>query len=430
MLNSARSNASLQARKDAACAKGIGVMTQHFTARAWNAEIWDVQGNRFIDFAGGIAVLATGHRHPRIVAAVQAQLEQFHHTCFHVTPYEGYVALCERLNDITPGKFAKKTALFTTGAEAVENAIKVARAATGRSAIIAFSGAFHGRTMMGMALTGKVAPYKQGFGPMPAEVFHAPYPVALHGVSVDDSIAAIESLFKTDVDPRRVAAIFIELVQGEGGFYVAPPAFVTSLRALCDKHGILLVVDEVQTGFARTGKPFALSHHDVDADLVTMAKSLAGGFPLSALTGRAELMDAAGPGGIGGTYAGNPLACAAALAAIDVIEEEGLAERASVLGDQLTCVLAGLRAEVPGIVDVRGLGAMIAVEFGDAGTGAPDADMTRRVQAEALRRGLLLLICGVHANVIRFLFPLTIEDEVFAEGLAVLVESIRSARAA
>lgn len=430
MLNTNRSNAALQARKDAACATGIGVMTQNFTARACNAEIWDVEGNRFIDFAGGIAVLATGHCHPRVVAAVQDQLAHFHHTCFHVTPYEGYVSLCERLNNITPGKFAKKTALFTTGAEAVENAIKVARAATGRSAVIAFSGAFHGRTLLGMALTGKVSPYKSGFGPMPAEIYHAPYPVALHGVSVDDSIAALGHLFKTDVDPRRVAAIIVELVQGEGGFYVAPPEFVTRLRELCDAYGILLVVDEVQTGFARTGKCFALEHYEVDADLITMAKSLAGGFPLSALTGRADVMDMAVKGGIGGTYAGNPLACAAAGAAIDVIDDERLAERAVALGDRLKDALRKLHAEVPAIIDVRGLGAMVAVEFGDARTGAPDAGMAARVQAEALRRGLLLLVCGVYGNAIRFLFPLTIEDHVYEEGLAVLAESMRAARAA
>jgi len=424
MLQDANANSALEQRRQAACPRGVGVQTQAFTASARNAEIWDVNGRRLIDFGSGIAVLATGHRHPRIVAAVKQQLDSFHHTCFQVTPYESYIALCEKLNALTPGNFPKKTALFTTGVEAVENAIKVAKVATGRNAVIAFSGAFHGRTLMGMALTGKVHPYKAGFGAMPADIWHVPFPAQALGVTVDDSIAALEKLFKADVDPQRVAAIILEPVQGEGGFYVAPAALFRQLRAICDAHGILLVVDEVQTGFGRTGKLFALEHMGVDADLITMAKSLAGGFPLSALTGRAELMDAAPPGGLGGTYAGHPLAVAAALAVIDVMQAEQLAARAQLLGEQMMQALRALQARVPELAEVRGLGAMVAAEFKDPATGAPLAARVKRIQELALERGLLLLTCGVHANVIRFLFPLTIEEEVFEEGLAILAEAI------
>ncbi|WP_317203959.1 4-aminobutyrate--2-oxoglutarate transaminase [Janthinobacterium sp.] len=404
-------NAKLQQRKDDATPRGVGVMCQFYAERALNAELWDVEGRRYIDFAAGIAVLNTGHRHPKIVAAIAAQLGKFTHTCYQVVPYESYVGLAERINAITPGGHAKKTALFSTGAEAVENAVKIARAATGRTAVIAFSGAFHGRTMMGMALTGKVVPYKVGFGPFPAEVYHVPFPIALHGVSPDEALAALHSLFKADVDPQRVAAIIIEPVQGEGGFYAAPDAFLHALRALCDRHGILLIVDEVQTGFARTGKLFACEHSGVIPDLMVMAKSLAGGMPLAAVCGRAEIMDAPLPGGLGGTYAGNPLAVAAALAVLDVIAEEGLVERAAVLGRRLAARLEEWRATLPQIADVRALGAMVAVEFARP-DGAPDAEFTKRVQRRALERGLILLTCGVYGNVIRFLFPLVGADPI------------------
>lgn len=426
MLKPLDKNIALEQRRRAACPRGVGVQTQSFTARAQNAEIWDVNGRRLIDFGSGIAVLATGHRHPRVLAAVQRQLDDFHHTCFQVTPYESYVELCEKLNVKTPGSFTKKTALFTTGAEAVENAIKVAKAATGRSAVIAFSGAFHGRTLMGMALTGKVNPYKAGFGAMPPDVWHVPYPSDALGVSVEESLLAIQRLFSADVDPQRVAAIILEPVQGEGGFYMAPTALLRKLRELCDAHGILLIVDEVQTGFGRTGKMFALEHHGVDFDLMTMAKSLAGGFPLSALTGRAELMDAAAPGGLGGTYAGNPLAVAAALAVLDIMAQEDLPHRADVLGKRLVERLDTLRGRVPAISEVRSLGAMVGIEFRDQ-AGAPLPQLVKRVQDLALAKGLLLLTCGVHGNVIRFLFPLTIENEVFEEGLSLLTDSLLEA---
>ncbi|AJX74211.1 4-aminobutyrate transaminase [Burkholderia pseudomallei MSHR2543] len=420
-------NADLHARKNAATPRGVGVMCDFYAARAENAELWDVEGRRFIDFAAGIAVLNTGHRHPRIVKAIADQLGQFTHTAYQIVPYASYVELAEKINARAPIAQPKKTAFFTTGAEAVENAVKIARAYTGRPGVIAFAGGFHGRTMMGMALTGKVAPYKIGFGPFPGDVFHAPYPNALHGVTSADSIAAVETLFKADIDPKRVAAIIFEPVQGEGGFNPAPAEFVRALRKLCDAHGILLIADEVQTGFARTGKLFAMEHYDVSADLMTIAKSLAGGMPLSGVVGRADVMDAAAPGGLGGTYAGNPLAVAAAHAVLDVIDEEKLAERAAVLGDKLKAKLAALRAELPQIVDVRGPGAMVAAEFVDPHTRASDAAFTKRVQTLALERGLLLLICGVDANVIRFLFPLTIEDAVFDEALGILENVLREA---
>ena len=421
---------TLTDRKNAAISRGVGMTTQIYADRAENAEIWDKEGHRYIDFASGIAVVNTGHRHPRVIAAVKEQLDRFTHTCHQVVPYESYVHLAERLNAIVPGDFAKKTIFVTTGAEAVENAVKIARAATGRSAIIAFGGGFHGRTFMGMALTGKVAPYKIGFGPMPGDVFHAPFPVPLHGVSVEQSLATLKKLFAADVDPQRVAAIILEPVQGEGGFYPAPPAFMKALRDICDQHGILLIADEVQTGFARTGKMFAMDHHEVAADLVTMAKSLAGGFPLAAVTGRAEVMDAPAPGGLGGTYGGNPLGIAAAHAVLDVIADEGLCDRANQLGSRLKQRLESLRDKVPEIVDIRGPGFMNAVEFNDVTTKLPSADFANKVRLIALDKGLILLTCGVHGNVIRFLSPITIQDGVFNEALDILEASMIEASAA
>ncbi|WP_077033622.1 4-aminobutyrate--2-oxoglutarate transaminase [Pelomonas sp. KK5] len=418
-------NASLDARRVAATPRGVGIgFPDVYAQRALNSELWDVEGRRFIDFGSGIAVLNTGHCHPRIVAAIRAQLDCFTHTAYQVVPYESAVALAERLNRLTPGTHAKKTAFFTTGAEAVENAIKIARNHTRRSGVIALGGGFHGRTFMGMALTGKVAPYKIGFGPFPASVYHVPAPIALHGVSVEDSLAAIEQLFKCDIEPTQVAAIIVEPVQGEGGFYQQPIEFMRALRRLCDQHGILLIADEIQTGFARTGKWFAMDHYDVVPDLMTMAKSLAGGTPLSAVCGRAEIMDAPAPGGLGGTYAANALAVAAAHAVLDVIEDEKLSERAERLGSTLKAHLNELRASVPQIRDVRGPGSMVAVEFAKA-DGTPDADFTKRVQTRAKEMGLLLLTCGTYGNVVRFLFPLTIQDAVFEEGLAILAKAMK-----
>lgn len=420
-------NKNLHERRLAATPRGIGVMANFFIDRALNSEVWDVEGKRYIDFAGGIAVLNTGHRHPKMIAAIEAQLHKFTHTCYQVLPYESYVTLAERINKLTPGNHAKKTAFFSSGAEAVENAVKIARASTNRSGIIAFSGAFHGRTMMGCALTGKVVPYKVGFGPFPAEIYHLPFPIDLHGVSVEDSINALHTLFKADVEPKRVAAIIIEPVQGEGGFYAAPPALMNALRKECDEHGILLIYDEVQTGFGRTGKLFAAEHYDVMPDIMVMAKSLAGGMTLSAVCGKAEVMDGPAPGGLGGTYAGNPLATAAAHAVIDIIEEEQLVARANYLGEKLTKRLKAAQAKTPSLKEVRGLGSMIAAEFFDPATNQPSTEAVKRVQQAALAEGLILLTCGVYVNAIRFLYPLTIQDEVFDEALDIIDRALTKA---
>lgn len=421
------SNQSLHERRLAATPRGIAVMANFFIDHALNSEVWDIEGKRYIDFAGGIAVLNTGHRHPKLVAAVEAQLMRFTHTCYQVLPYESYVTLAERINKLTPGNHAKKTCFFSSGAEAAENAVKIARAYTGRPGIIAFSGAFHGRTMMACALTGKVAPYKVGFGPFPSEVYHIPFPMAAHGINVADSIHALHALFKSDTDPKRIAAIMIEPVQGEGGFYVAPPALMLALRKECDEHGILLIMDEVQTGFARTGKLFATEHYDVIPDMIVMAKSLAGGMTLSGVCGSAAVMDGPDPGGLGGTYAGNPLAIAAAHAVIDIIEEEGLVLRANYLGEKLVARLQAAQLITPSIKEIRGLGSMIAVEFFDPATNLPSVEAVKRVQQAALAEGLILLTCGVYGNAIRFLYPLTIQDNVFDEALDIIDRALSKA---
>jgi 4-aminobutyrate aminotransferase len=424
---SAGVNAAWRARQQAATPRGVAVLENFFVARAENAELWDIEGRRFIDFAGGIGVLNTGHRHPRVVAAIHAQLEQFTHSCYQVVPYASYISLAERINALVPGSWPKRTAFFSSGAEAVENAVKIARVATCRAGVVAFDGAFHGRTFLGMALTGKVVPYKSGFGPFPGEIYHAPFPNALHGVSVDDALHHVQRLFKFDIDPGRVAAFLYEPVQGEGGFYPAPTEFIAGLRKIADEHGILLIADEVQSGFARTGKLFASDHHDVPIDLVVFAKSLAAGLPLSGVCGRADLMDAPAPGGLGGTYAGNPLAIAAAHAVLDIIEAEGLAARSQQLGERLKQRLETLKGRVALIADVRGPGSMVAVEFIDPQSGQPAAEFAKRVQARALTRGLILLTCGVYGNVIRFLYPLTTPDAVFSEALTILEETLLEA---
>lgn len=414
-------NADLSRRRAAAIPRGVGNSLQVYADRASNAEIWDVEGRRYIDFASGIAVLNTGHLHAKVQAAVTAQMARLSHACFQVTPYENYVALAERLNDLVPGRSSKKTIFLTTGAEAIENAIKIARHHTQRSAVIAFGGAFHGRTLACMTLTGKVQPYKAGFGPMLPEVYHAPFPIEYHGISTAQSLAALEQLFKSDIDPARVAAIIVEPVQGEGGFYIAPPEFLRALRSICDTHGIVFIVDEIQTGFARTGRMFAIEHSGVEPDLVTLAKSLAGGVPLSAVTGKAAIMDSPPPGGLGGTYAGSPLGCAAGLAVLEIIESEQLCVRAIRVGTAVRARLSDLQTRWSCIGDVRGLGAMIAMELvKDGRHDAPDAELTKALVQAAGRRGLVLLSCGVYSNVIRFLMPLTIPDAELAEGLAIL----------
>ncbi|MBW2493247.1 MAG: 4-aminobutyrate--2-oxoglutarate transaminase [Deltaproteobacteria bacterium] len=425
------SNSELLKRRQAAIPAGLGTMHSVFCERAANAELWDVEGKRYIDFAAGIAVLNTGHLHPKVKAAVTAELENMSHVCFQVTPYERYVQVAERLNALVPGDTPKKTLLLSSGAEAVENAVKIARAHTGRSGVIAFSGGFHGRTLFALALTGKVFPYKAGFGPLSPEVFHAPYPIEYLGISVDAALAALDRLFASDIDPARVAAIIIEPVLGEGGFYPAPPEFLQALRRVCDQHGIVMIIDEIQTGFGRTGRMFASEYADVEADLMTTAKSLAGGFPLSAVTGKAQIMDGPPPGGLGGTYAGSPLSCAAALAAIGVVEEEKLAERALRIGDLISKRAKSLSEEPAGacIGDIRHLGAMAAIELvTDRKTRAPDAELTKALVQKAATNGLILLSCGIRGNVVRFLPPLTSSDELVNEALDIVRESLLELR--
>ena len=419
-------NKELLARRVAETPRGLGTQTTVFADKALNAEIWDVEGKRYIDLAAGIAVTNTGHNHPKVLAAVRSQLERFSHTCFQVTPYDVYVELAARLNRAAPGPTPKKTIFLTTGVEAVENAVKIARRYTGRSAVIAFSGAFHGRTMMGMALTGKVVPYKVGFGPFPAEIFHIPFPVEYHGVSMEDSLAALDKLFKSDVEASRIAAMIVEPVQGEGGFYPVPPGFLKSLRRICDEHGIVMVADEIQTGFGRTGKLFAVEHAGIEPDLMTVAKSLAGGFPLSGVIGKAEIMDSVEPGGLGGTYAGSPFACAAGLAVLDIIEEEKLCDKADAIGAQIKRWAEKVQADTSCIGHIRITGAMCAIEIVDDNDAErPNAELTKAIAAEAAKRGVILLTCGVRGNVIRFLPPLTIGEALMDEALQILGGVIR-----
>ncbi|HVR66436.1 MAG TPA: 4-aminobutyrate--2-oxoglutarate transaminase [Verrucomicrobiae bacterium] len=420
-------NQDLVSRRNAAVPRGIATATPVYADRAENAELWDVEGKRYVDFAGGIAVLNTGHRHPKVMAAVEDQMKRFTHTAFQVVAYESFIALAERLNKRAPFPGPAKTIFFTTGAEAVENAVKIARSYTKRTAIISFSGAFHGRTLMTMGLTGKVVPYKAGFGPFPAEIYHVPFPMTVHGVTVEESLHALETLFKSDVEPARVAAIIIEPVQGEGGFYIAPFDFMKKLRKICDDNGILLISDEIQAGFARTGKLFAIEHSGVAPDLITMAKSLAGGFPLSGVLGKAEIMDAPGPGGLGGTYAGSPVGCAAGLAVLDVIEEEKLMERSTKIGERVVNRLKAIaqRNDVPPIGEIRNLGGMIAFELvKNRGSHEPDADATKALTTKALQNGLILLSCGVYANTIRILMPLTASDAIIDEGMSIIESSL------
>jgi 4-aminobutyrate aminotransferase len=423
-------SAELHERRIAAVPRGVSHATAIYAKRAKNAEIWSEDGKRYIDFASGIAVVNTGHQHPKVVAAVEEQLKAFSHVCFQVTPYESYVRLAERLNAIAPVSGPAKTMLVSTGAEAVENAVKVARAFTGRPGIVSFSGGFHGRTHMGMALTGKVVPYKKGFGPFPADVYNVAFPNTYHGVSSEESLAALKALFKYTTDASTIAAIIVEPVQGEGGFYIAPFDFLRSLRTLCDEHGIVLIADEIQTGFARTGKMFGLEHSGIKADVVAMAKGLAGGLPLSAITGRAEIMDASNPGGLGGTYAGNPVACAAAHAVLDAIEEERLCDRANAIGKIILdrCHQIKARSNLNCVGDVRGLGAMCAIELvKDTASGEPAPQLTQALMKVANENGLILLSCGTYGNVIRFLVPLTASDQIVRDGMDIFETSLTEA---
>ncbi len=421
-------NIDLLARRVAAVPRGVGHSAPVFAARAQNAELWDVEGKRYIDFAGGIAVLNVGHRHPKVMAAVAQQLELYAHTAFQVTPYEPYIALCERLNALAPFTGPAKTLLVNSGAEAVENAIKISRAATGKSAVIAFSGGFHGRTLLTMALTGKIAPYKKKAGPMPAEIFHAPFPSPHLGVTVDETLQAIATLFKADIDPERLAAIIIEPVQGEGGFHDAPPALLRELRKICDTHGALLIADEVQCGFARTGRMFGIEHSGVEPDLVTVAKSLGGGFPIAGVIGKAAVMDVLDPGGLGSTYGGHPVSCAAALAVLDIIADENLIARANALGERMKSRLAAIarRNDIVPITAIRGLGAMIAFDVAQPGA-EHQPDAAQRVAKAALADGLVILTCGIYGATVRVLVPLTAPDVLIDEGMAKLEAALASA---
>ncbi|MDH3635392.1 MAG: 4-aminobutyrate--2-oxoglutarate transaminase [Gammaproteobacteria bacterium] len=421
------SNKEWQTRKEDAVARGQGNIAPVYVERAQGSELWDVEGNRYIDFGTGIAVCSAGHCHPKITAAVAEQLDRFSHTCVMVTPYDSSVRLAEKLNELAPGPSKKKSIFVTTGAEAIENAVKIARAHTGRRGVIAFNGGFHGRTMLAMGLTGKITPYKNLFGPFPAEIYHAPFPIEYHGVSVADALKGVDNLFQADIAASDVAAIIVEPVQGEGGFYPAPVEFLQALRALCDEHGIVLVVDEIQTGFARTGKMFCSEYADIEADLMTVAKGMANGFPIAAVVGKTDIMDAPLPGGLGGTYAGSPLGCVAGLAMIDVIEEENLVDSASHVSKIFASRLEALQAKFPAnIGHLRtSHGAMMAMELvknGDAEQ--PDPDLTKALIGAAYENGLALLSCGARGNVIRFLPALNISDTLINEGMDILASCL------
>jgi 4-aminobutyrate aminotransferase / (S)-3-amino-2-methylpropionate transaminase / 5-aminovalerate transaminase len=413
-------------RKERVIADPLSLTWPIVIERGDGALLTDVDGNTFIDFTGGVGCLNVGHSHPRVVAAAQEQLERFSHTDFTIVPYEVYVQLAERLSDLAPIGRAK-AAFFNAGTEAVENAIKFARSYTKRPAVIAFEGGFHGRTLLSLSLTSKVHPYKAGLGPFAPETYRVPFPSDYRGPSAKDALATLERTLVTQVAAETVAAIVIEPVQGEGGFVVAPPEFLEGVRRLCDEHGIVMVVDEVQTGFGRTGKLFAIEHYGVEPDLITIAKSIAMGLPLSGVIGKAEIMDAPPDSAIGGTYVGNPVAQAAALAVLDVISEEDLCARATVLGDQMRARMQAWQQRFPKIGDVRGLGAMLAIELvEDPETKTPAPELASAVTDEAVKRGLMLLKSGIYSNCIRVLTPLTLSDGELDEALAVWEEALET----
>ena len=421
------SNAELNELKQKYVAAGAASPATAFADRAENAEIWDADGNRFIDFAGGIGVLNVGHRHPKVVAAVKAQLDKVMHTCQTVMPYEGYVKVAEKLSHIVPVRGHAKVMLANSGAEALENAVKIARAATGRSNVICFDGGYHGRTFYTMAMNGKVAPYQTDFGPMPGTVFRAPYPVPYHGVSEDEAIRGLKMTLKTDANPKDTAAIILEPVLGEGGFYPAPTSFLKKIREICDEHGMLMIIDEVQSGFGRTGKMFAIEHSGVEPDMMTMAKSMADGMPISAIVGTDKVMDASGPNSLGGTYTGSPTACAAALAVMEVFEEENILEKSQALGETLAARFNEWQGKFDCIDHVRNMGAMAAFELVNNKTDrTPDPELAAALCKKAREEGLILLSCGMYGNTIRFLMPVTIEDDVLNEGLDIIESCLES----
>lgn len=430
MNSAANQNQRLLALREQHVPRGIATAHPVVAARALGAELWDVDNKRYLDFVGGIGVLNVGHSHPAVVAAVRRQVGEISHASFQVAAYENYIELAARLNTLIGGDAHYKSVLFTSGAEAVENAIKIARSYTNRPAVISFRGGFHGRTLLGVTLTGMSQPYKQNFGPFPAEIYHATYPNAYRGVSSEDALAQLHELFATDVSPDRVAAILIEPVQGDGGFVSAPKAFLQALRTLCTEHGIVLIADEIQAGFGRTGTMFGYQQAGIQPDLVTVAKSLAGGMPLSGVVGRAEIMDAPTPGGLGGTYGGNAVACAAALAVLDLFESNDLLAQSVARGAQLRAGLLALQQRYPRIGDVRGQGFMLAMEMvADDAQHTPDAALTQRVIDEARQVGLLVIKCGVYRNVVRFLAPLVTTAEQVAEALQMLDTALAAAQA-
>ncbi len=417
---------ALSERRAKAVPRGLSHGTPIYVAKAEDAWLEDVDGNRYLDFAGGIGCLNVGHRHEAVVEAVKDQLDRFLHTCVQVTPYESYVRLAERMNEVTPGKFAKKTLLLNSGAEAVENAVKIARYYTKRPAVIGFEHGFAGRTLLAMTLTSKVMPYKFGFGPFAPEVYRLPYPYSYRS-QLDESgmIEQMHEFFHTHVDPKQIACVVMELILGEGGFVVAPKAYVRALAKFCKENGILFIADEIQTGFARTGRMFATDHYDFEPDLITMAKSLAGGMPLSAVTGRAEIMDSVHVGGLGGTYGGNPVACAAALATIDEMERMSLPARAKKIGEKLWGRALRWQKKHPLIGDVRGLGAMVALEFvKDRESKEPAKEFTVELVQRCVETGVILIYAGTHSNVLRYLVPLIITDEQLYEGLDVIEKQL------
>ena len=407
----------LNQRRINAVAQGLTIMSDIYVSHAKNAEVWTVDNRHFIDFASGTSTMNVGHSHPKVVTALHEQVDKFTHTFFQQLPYESYITLCEHLNQLVPGDFVKKTVLFTDGAGAVENAIKIAKVYTNRSGVISFNGCFHGRTLLATSITGKVLPYKNGLGAPVAETYQVPFPSEIDNVRLEDTETAFKQLFKFVVDPKRIAAIIIEPVQGEGGFRPATTELMKLIRRICDEHGIVMIADEIQSGYGRTGKMFAMEHFDVSADLTTMSKSIAAGIPLSAITGRAEIMDSPAAGGLGGTYNGNPLACAAALAVLTIIKEEQLLERSQKLGTKLFKYLNKLKSKYNQITDVRGIGSMLAIEL-------TDTAITKEIQKLARQNGLILITAGINSNVIRFLYPLTITDKVFDQGLDILSNAI------
>ena len=424
------SNQEFEARRDGAVARAIAYSSTFIADRAENAEVWDVEGKRYIDFCGGIGCQNVGHRDERVVEAIKDQLDRLTHTCFQVTPYESYIELAERLNALLPGDFAKKSLFFSAGGEAVENAVKIARFHTRRPALITFTNGYHGRSYMGMALSARMVPFKVGFRPFPSEVYRLPFHDEFHGVSLEDTKRAFDTMFRSDCPPDEIAAIFFEPVQGEGGYNIATPEFLAYLRELCDEHGIVLVADEIQTGIGRTGKMFAMEHYGIDADLTCVGKSIGGGLPISGVVGKGEIIDAVPPGGLGGTFGGNPLACAAALAVLDAIEADNLLQRGLEMGHAIDTRLRKMaqRNSLACIGDVRALGCMNAIELvKDRDSGAPDGDLSAKVAATALQKGLILVSAGPARNVIRLLVPLTASPDVVEEGLDILESALEEA---